>query len=94
MKEWSKSRLSYFIAAYFSEDYFLKNITKKELVIILQKLFPHSFKDSPRPFSDMCKKRMIKHIKFYCDMHNFSNHPKEFWEELYIWKTEQEENKT
>ena len=88
----SKKCLEYFIAAFFTEEYFLKYYSKKDLMVILQKLFPYAYKDSFNPFSDMCKRRMIKHIKFYYDLKNFSKHNKEFWEEMYILKTKQEEN--
>ena len=51
------------------DENFINKHTRKELAYILRILESHVVKRSPYAFSNMCKKRMCKHIAFYLDIH-------------------------
>lgn len=59
-----------YLKEYFYIRDFYNDFTRPQLREILEKLYPFQANKNKRAFSNMCKKRMVKHIKFYIELHN------------------------
>lgn len=64
-------QLESYLREYFYTTDFYNNLTRPKLKNMLEFLYPHIVKQNyaNRAFSNMCKKRMIKHIEFYIKLH-------------------------
>ena len=65
-------QLKNYLRAYFYKRDFVNEFTRKQLVNMLEMLYPYQVKQNTagRAFKNMCKKRMIAHIEFYIKTHN------------------------
>lgn len=65
-------QLENYLREFFYVRDFCQDFTRLQLKNILRLLYPHIVKENGdnRVFSNMCKKRMIKHIEFYIKLHN------------------------
>lgn len=63
--------LKNYIREYFYCRDFAEVHTRKQLVNMLNMLYPHYGRDNytGRQFTSMCKKRMVSHIEFYIKIH-------------------------
>lgn len=65
-------QLKNYLRAYFYKKDFVKEFTRKQLVQMLEMLYPLQVKQNTvdRAFKNMCKKRMVAHIEFYIKLHD------------------------
>ena len=65
-------QLKNYLRAYFYKRDFVNEFTRKQLVNMLEMLYPHQVKQNTagRAFKKMCKKRMVAHIELYIKLHN------------------------
>lgn len=67
-------QLENYLREFFYVMDFQTEFTRPQLRCMLMLLFPHTVKENNanRAFSNMCKKRMVKHIEFYIKLHNLN----------------------
>lgn len=65
-------QLKNYLREYFYKRDFVNDFTRKQLVNMLEMLYPYQVKQNTagRAFKKMCKKRMVNHIEFYVKSHN------------------------
>ncbi len=65
-------QLKNYLREYFYKRDFVNDFTRKQLVCMLEKLYPYQVKQNTagRAFKNMCKRRMVLHIEFYIKTHN------------------------
>ena len=67
-------QLKNYLRAYFYKRDFVNDFTRKQLVNMLEMLYPYQVEQNKagRAFKSMCKKRMVSHIEFYIKTHNLN----------------------
>lgn len=65
-------QLEKYLKVYFHQKDFVNEFTRKQLVQMLEMLYPYQVKQNRagRAFKNMCKKRMVNHIEFYMKLHS------------------------
>ena len=66
-------QLENYLRENFYKKDFVEMFTRKQLAIMLKMLYPYADKQNKLAFTNMFKKRMVKHIEFYIRLHNLNN---------------------
>lgn len=65
-------QLENYLREFFYVLDFCNSFTRPQLSYMLKMLYPHTVNENStnKAFSNMCKKRMVKHIEFYIKLHD------------------------